>query len=88
MRITVLKDTIAAETIAGISSKKYEAGQTYEIFDQLASTFIAQGWGEKAEEKAEEKSLKVKLENKAITKTEEDKKVAKKKTNTKKKTKK
>lgn len=66
MRIKVLKTTKAASCIKGISIEEYQAGETYDMFDELAGVFLKEGWGEKAETKALPK-----LENKAIEKVED-----------------
>jgi hypothetical protein len=79
MKIKVLKNTKAAKDKLGIEAFDYQAGETYEIFDELANVFISQNWGvevkeqikqeiiieEKAIENLEEKALD-NLENKAI----------------------
>jgi hypothetical protein len=65
MKIKVLKTTKAASCIRGISTEEYQEGETYDIFDELAETFLKEGWGEKAETKALPK-----LENKAVEKVE------------------
>jgi signal recognition particle GTPase len=79
MQIKVLKDTKGAKDKLGIEAFDYQAGETYEIFDELAEVFISQNWGvevkeqikqeiiieEKAIENLEEKALD-NLENKAI----------------------
>ena len=71
MKIKVLKNTKAAKDKLGIEAFDYQAGETYEIFDELANVFVSQGWG--VEVKAEEvKQIKIEekaidnLENKAI----------------------
>lgn len=46
MKIKVLKTTKAATCELGISTTTYKAGETYDIFDELAKVFIKQGWGE------------------------------------------
>ena len=63
MKIKVLKSVKAAKDKLGIEAFNYEAGKIYEIFDELAKVFVAQGWG--VEEKIEEKAIE-NLENKAI----------------------
>jgi hypothetical protein len=68
MQIRVLKDTKAASCPLGISIKEYKAGESYEIFNELAEVFIVQGWGE-----SEQKMLTPKLQNKAIESSPENK---------------
>ena len=46
MKIKVLKTTKAATCKLGISTTTYKAGETYDIYDELAKVFIKQGWGE------------------------------------------
>jgi hypothetical protein len=79
MQIKVLKNTKAAKDKLGIEAFDYQAGEAYEIFDELAKVFISQNWGvelkeqikqeiiieEKVIENLEEKALD-NLENKAI----------------------
>ena len=79
MKIKVLKTTKAATCKLGINTTNYIAGQTYEIYNELAKIFIKQGWGEdpnntkREEQKAERareaarlKAQKEKAEAKAI----------------------
>lgn len=68
-KIQVLKTTRAASSIDGAFVKEYLAGQTYDIFEELAQTFVKQGWGVKFEEKAVEKAP----ENKAMQSAPENK---------------
>jgi t-SNARE complex subunit (syntaxin) len=71
MKIKVLQNTKAASCPRGITTKEYKAGETYEIFDDLANVFVSQGWGEIVGKKANN----VELENKAVEKAPEDKAV-------------
>jgi hypothetical protein len=68
MQIKVLKNTKAAKDKLGIEALDYQAGETYEIFDELAKVFISQNWG--VEEKEAQEVQKIKVEEKEI-KTEE-----------------
>ncbi len=68
MQIKVLKNTKAAKDKLGIEAFDYQAGETYEIFDELAKVFISQNWG--VEEKEAQEVQKIKVEEKEI-KTEE-----------------
>lgn len=72
MKIKVLKTTEAASCPLGIKSKDYIAGETYEIFDDLANVFIKEGWGVNA---PEEKAIEKALENKMIEAAPENKEV-------------
>jgi len=79
MEIKVLKTTEAATCKLGINTTKYISGQTYKMYNELATIFIKQGWGEdpnntkREEQKAERarevarlKAQKEKAEAKAI----------------------
>jgi hypothetical protein len=68
MQIKVLKNTKAAKDKLGIEAFDYQAGEAYEIFDELAKVFISQNWG--VEEKEAQEVQKIKVEEKEI-KTEE-----------------
>jgi hypothetical protein len=68
MQIKVLKNTKAAKDKLGIEAFDYQAGETYEIFDELAKVFISQNWG--VEEKEAQEVQEIKVEEKEI-KTEE-----------------
>ncbi len=65
-KIKVMVNTRAASCPLGVKIKDYYAGQTYNIFDELANVFISQGWG------VQEKSIDD-IENKAIKKSPENK---------------
>ncbi len=73
MKIKVLKNTKAAKDKLGIEAFDYQSGETYEIFDELASVFISQNWGVEVKEQIkqeiiiEEKAIE-NLENKSIKK--------------------
>jgi hypothetical protein len=67
MQIKVLKNTKAAKIKLGIEAFDYEAGKTYEIFDELAKVFISQNWGVELKEQIEQKII---IEEKAINNLE------------------
>jgi len=67
MQIKVLKNTKAAKDKLGIEAFNYEAGKTYEIFDELAKVFISQNWGVELKEQIEQKII---IEEKAINNLE------------------
>ena len=86
MKIKVLKTTKAASDELGSSVKEYQAGETVEIFNELALIFISQGWGVEfkefadeeikevlIEEVIEQKGIEESPENKAVESTSEDK---------------
>jgi hypothetical protein len=70
MQIKVLKNTKAAKDKLGIEAFDYQAGETYEIFDELAKVFISQNWGVEEKEAQEVQKIKaeeeIKIEEKAI----------------------
>lgn len=70
MKIKVLKNIKAAKDKLGIKAFDYQAGETYEIFDELAKVFISQNWGVEKKEAQEVQEIKVeeeiKTEEKAI----------------------
>jgi coenzyme F420-reducing hydrogenase beta subunit len=79
MKIEMKKTVSAASCPAGIGVTEYRAGQTYEVFDSLAETFIREKWGEKIVEEIVDLTLSKKAisdapENKAIQSTPEKKK--------------
>jgi uncharacterized lipoprotein len=49
MKIKVLKTTIASKDKSGCYSQEYQAGQVYDMYQELANTFIKQKWGVSAE---------------------------------------
>ncbi len=67
MKIKVLKNIKAAKDKLGIEAFDYQAGETYEMFEELANVFISQGFGVKEApiEIIEEKAIEI-LEDKAI----------------------
>jgi hypothetical protein len=73
MKIKVLKTTKAATCELGISTTTYKAGETYDIYDELAKVFIKEGWGENPDntkkiEKPKIDDVKIKAKNKVKTK--------------------
>lgn len=76
MQIQVTKTTKAASSKMGTSTKEYLAGETYDMFDELAEVFLKEDWGKKEVVKViKEKVIKKSPENKAITKSPENKKL-------------
>ena len=69
MKIKVLKTTKAASSIEGTHIKEYVAGETYEIFQDLADVFVREGWGESVIEEMK----KILIEKKAVEKSPENK---------------
>lgn len=89
MLILVKKTTRASANENGNIIKEYIAGEVYDIYEDLANVFIAQGWGVEYKEKAIEQAPKQEaiieekaidnLENKAIEQAPENKAITKKK---------
>lgn len=86
MRILVEKTTKAASCPLGIKSKEYQAGETYDMFEELAEVFLKQKWGVLADNKVakeapkkeatvEKKVLKKAPKNKALKKAPKNKKL-------------
>jgi len=73
MKIKVLKDTKAAANKEGTQVKTYLAGETYEIFDELAKVFIVENWGIEPIEAAPEEPIEEVIEEKAIEAAPENK---------------
>lgn len=77
MLIKVLHNTKASKNIQGTEAFDYLAGETYEIYDELANKFINLGWGELVNNQETENNIEEKaidnLENKAITNLENKK---------------
>ena len=86
MLIRILKTATAASCNLGIKTREYTAGNTEEIFDNLAQVFISQGWGVKVEDviikeptpievikPMEEKAVEKAPENKSVEKAPENK---------------
>jgi hypothetical protein len=45
MKIKVLKTNFASKDETGTKIFEYEAGEVYDIYQELAEVFISQGWG-------------------------------------------
>lgn len=71
MLIKVLKNTLASANNIGNSLKEYEAGEIYDIYEELANTFVRESWGEYVKEieiQTQEENLKLKTQDLKITK--------------------
>ena len=71
MLIKVLKNTLASANNSGTSLKEYEAGEIYDIYEELANTFVRESWGEYVKEieiQTQEENLKLKTQDLKITK--------------------
>lgn len=54
MQIKVIKTTTASKFPCGTKLFVYEAGNTYNIYQDLAEVFLKEGWGVKQEEEEED----------------------------------
>ena len=71
MLIKVLKNTLASANNSGTSLKEYQAGEIYDIYEELAETFVRESWGEYVKEieiQTQEENLKLKTQDLKITK--------------------
>lgn len=71
MLIKVLKNTLASANNLGNSLKEYRAGKIYDIYEELAETFVRENWGKYAEEieiQAQEENLNLETQDLKITK--------------------
>jgi hypothetical protein len=63
MEIKVLKTTVASKNETGTQCFEYIEGEVYDIYNDLAEVFLAEGWGEKAIDDLENQAID-NLENK------------------------
>lgn len=66
MLIKVLKNTLASANNLGNSLKEYEAGKIYDIYEELANTFVREEWGEyveKIELETQEENLRLETQD-------------------------
>lgn len=71
MLIKVLKDTFASANSLGNSLKEYEAGEIYDIYEELANTFVRESWGEYVKEieiQTQEENIELETQDLKITK--------------------
>jgi hypothetical protein len=61
MQIQVIQTTFASKHPCGTKLFLYEAGNVYDIYEDLAEVFLKEGWGEKVEE------VKLEIETQEIT---------------------
>ncbi len=50
MQIKVIKTTTASQYPCGTKLFVYEAGNTYDIYEDLAKVFLKEGWGKKEDD--------------------------------------
>lgn len=63
MQIKVIKTTTASKFPCGTKLFVYEAGNTYDIYQDLAEVFLKEGWGVKQEEQEEDLSQLVETQD-------------------------
>lgn len=71
MLIKVLKNTLASANNSGTSLKEYQAGEIYDIYEELAETFVRENWGEYAKEielETQEENMELETQDLKITK--------------------
>jgi len=62
MKIKVLKTIFASKDQTGTKIFEYEAGEVYDIYQELAEVFISQGWGVAEEIETQEIKDEIKIE--------------------------
>jgi len=60
MKIKVLKTIFASKDETGTKIFEYQAGEVYDIYQELAEVFISQGWG--VAEEIETQDLEIRIE--------------------------
>jgi len=65
MQIKVIKTTTASQYPCGTKLFVYEAGNTYDIYEDLAKVFLKEGWGKKEEQKQKKEEEKEKQQKEA-----------------------
>lgn len=71
MLIKVLKNTVASANNSGTSLKEYQAGEIYDIYEELANTFVREKWGEYIKEiklETQEENIELETQDLKITK--------------------
>ena len=71
MLIKVLKNTLASANNLGNSLIEYQAVETYDIYEELANTFVRESWGEYVKEieiQTQEENLNLETQDLKITK--------------------
>ena len=71
MLIKVLKNTLASANNLGNSLKEYQVGEIYDIYEELANTFVRENWGEYVKEieiQTQEENIELETQDLKITK--------------------
>jgi len=73
MKIKILKTNFSSKDQTGTKIFEYEAGQVYDIYQELAEVFITQGWGVAEEleietQELETQDLDIKIETQEFPK--------------------
>lgn len=79
MQVRILKTIKGATSPAGTHTTEYKAGETYDIYESLATILISNGFASEVKNiEIEKKKFEKKFENKAIEKSPENKSSSKK----------
>jgi len=62
MKIKVLKTIFASKDETGTKIFEYQAGEVYNIYQELAEVFISQGWGVAEEIEIETQDIEIQIE--------------------------
>ena len=80
MLIKVLKTTLASANSFGNQLKLYQQDEIYDIYDELANTFIKEGWGEKVQtQELEDKEIQIETQEESVNLETQELKIKKKK---------
>lgn len=80
MLIKVLKTTLASANIFGNQLKLYQQDEICDIYDELANTFIKEGWGEKAKtQELEAQEIQIETQEESVNLETQELKIKKKK---------
>jgi hypothetical protein len=74
MKIKVLKTIFASKDQTGTKIFEYEAGEVYDIYQELAEVFISQGWGVAEELEIETQDIEIQIETQDFPKKKQSKK--------------
>ena len=72
MKIKVLKTIFASKDQTGTKIFEYQAGEVYDIYQELANVFISQGWGVAGE--IETQDIEIQIETQDFPKKKQSKK--------------
>lgn len=72
MKIKVLKTIFASKDQTGTKIFEYQAGEVYDIYQELAEVFISQGWGVAEEIETQEIKDEIEIETQEEEEEEEE----------------